>query len=75
MENTQISLQFISCWAKDISPDDDTLHKTTIQSINELKETLDSIQDYKIPLKNTTWYNFKAKTFHDRFIGHTSKIS
>ena len=67
-ENTQISLQFISCWAKDTSPDNDTLHETTIQYINELKETLDNIQDYKIPLKNTTWYNFKEKIFHDRFI-------
>jgi len=67
-ENTQISLQFISCWAKDTSPDNDTLHDTTIKYINELKETLDNIQDYKIPLKNTTWYNFKEKKFHDRFI-------
>lgn len=67
-KNTNISLEFISCWAKDISPDDDKKRETEAEHIENFKNILDNIQDYKLPLKNTIWYNFREKSFHDRFL-------
>ena len=67
-KNQQVSMQFISCWETNISPDDSEDQKETEISINELQEQLKGIQDFNIPLKTAHWYNFKAKKFHDRFI-------
>lgn len=67
-ENKQISMQFISCWKKDISPDDSEEKKATADSINEVQQRLRNIEDFNIPLKTTSWYNFKGGKFHDRFI-------
>lgn len=68
LTNTTLSLKFISCWNDKVSPDNGTDNQDIQDSINELNNILDNIQDYKIPLKNTTWYNLKTTTFHDRFI-------
>ncbi|MEN5387126.1 VPA1262 family N-terminal domain-containing protein [Aliarcobacter skirrowii] len=68
LENKQISIQFISCWENDISPDDSDKPKKTNISIDELQQRLNEMQDFNIPLKNAQWYNFKSKQFHDRFI-------
>ena len=67
-ENQQITIQFISCWETNISPDDSEEKKETEVSINELQEQLKRIQEFNIPLKTAQWYNFRAKKFHDRFI-------
>lgn len=67
-ENQQISMQFISCWETNISPDDSEEQKETKISTNELQEQLMKIQDFNIPLKTAQWFNFEAKKFHDRFI-------
>ncbi|QOG13113.1 VPA1262 family N-terminal domain-containing protein [Arcobacter sp. FWKO B] len=69
-ENQQISMQFISCWKKNISPDDSEEQKEIGISINELQEQLKKIQDFNIPLKTAQWYNFTfdKQKFHDRFI-------
>lgn len=66
--NTQISLQFISCWAKNISPDNDKKEESEIEHIEIFKKRLDDIKNYQIPLKSAIWYNLKEKEFHDRFI-------
>lgn len=67
-ENTQLSLKFISCWEKDISPDDSEKIQENSKSIEELQSHFDAIQDYAIPLRSATWYNLESKEFHDRFI-------
>lgn len=67
-ENQQTSIQFISCWETNISPDDSELEKKIDNSINELQQHLTNIKDFNIPLKTAQWYNFKAKKFHDRFL-------
>jgi len=59
LKNLQIGLEFVSCWAKNTSPDDKNLNETVDKHIQIFKEQLNSIQDYQIPLKNTVWYNFK----------------
>lgn len=68
LTNTNLSLKLISCWNDKVSPDNGRDKQEIQNSINELNNILDNIQDYKIPLKNTIWYNLETTTFHDRFI-------
>lgn len=68
LKNTNLSLRFISCWNDKVSPDNGTDKQEIQNSINELNNILDNIQEYKIPLKNTIWHNLETTTFHDRFI-------
>lgn len=67
-ENTQLALKFISCWEKNISPDDSEKIQENSTSIEELQSHFDAIQDYAIPLRSAKWYNLGSKEFHDRFI-------
>ncbi len=67
LKNTNITFTFISCWAYNVSPDDKK-NETISQHISKFKNVLDNLQDYKLPLKNSTWYNLKEKSFHDRYL-------
>jgi len=67
-ENTNITFKFISCWANNISPDDDTKHERATEHIDNFIKNLENISEYKLPLRNSTWYNLKEKSFHDRYL-------
>lgn len=67
-ENTNITFRFISCWAYNISPDDDKKEEKVSEHIDNFKKILTNVKEYKLPLKNTTWYNLKEKSFHDRYL-------
>lgn len=67
-ENTNIAFRFISCWAYNVSPDDDIKQETVSEHIENFKRILTNINEYKLPLKNSTWYNLKEKSFHDRYL-------
>ena len=67
-KNTNITFNFISCWAYNISPDDDTKQETVLEHIEKFKQILENIKEYKLSLKNSTWYNLKEKSFHDRYL-------
>jgi hypothetical protein len=68
IKNTQVDIRLISCFAKGISPDDNTKKETVKEHIEQFILVLKHLQNFKLPVRNIKWYNFKEKTFHDRYL-------
>lgn len=53
LENKSVKIRLISC---------------RNESFDKLKENLNLLKDFNIPLSNLSFYNLKEKSFHDRYI-------